>query len=230
MSEHVCVKMTFTGKLFTTLKTLKVFNTSVSEHVFVKITYTGNFFTTLKTLKVFNASVNENVFIKITFKPLPTFLTLIVSLTSTDEDMLSKTAFQVIYFCTLVALKASHIRVVGEHVVPEISHTSAHRPTLVTPHPCPASMGKDVSGKGSLTGAHFPAVVTRVGSHGRGRLLLPVPAVPAGARPRVRHCNTTFAEATQSNSTQQTHTQEVIQDAHNVTPIHMKPCNTSCYL
>ena len=82
---------------------------------------------------------------------------------------------------------------VDEHVVPEISLTSAHCLTVVTPHPCPASMGEDVSGKGILTGAHFPAVGTRGDPHARDRLLqlLPVPALPAGAWPHVRHCNTT---------------------------------------
>ena len=64
-------------------------------------------------------------------------------------------------------------------------------PTFVCSFPvvfAPVCMGEDVPGNGSLAGAHFATVVTSVGPHTWGRLLL---LVPAAGRPHALHCNTT---------------------------------------
>lgn len=51
-------------------------------------------------------------------------------------------------------------------------------------------MVEDVSGNGSLTGAHFPIVVASIGLHAWVLLLLPIPAVCGPVLLHLLHCNT----------------------------------------
>lgn len=92
------------------------------------------------------------------------------------------------------------------HLTHKVPHTTVGvltRQTFPIPFACKsrlACMGEDVPGNGSLGGAHFPAVVTSVGPHTWGCLLLLVLAVPVPAGASIFHGNTAAAPAgAQSN-------------------------------
>ena len=103
--------------------------------------------------------------------------------------MCFQTAFLGELFLTLLALKVSHTRV-GHHMHVQITFLSKLFLTLRTLKVSDSSMGEDVSGNSSLTGAHLPTVVTRVGPHAWVCQVLLVPAACAGARPHIVHGNT----------------------------------------